>query len=100
MVCKPTVASTQTKVMKVTKKIAKGAIEKKKKTVNKPIDMEFCALRNLVPGSGEKSDLEVVLDAINYIQSLENRLRSKSSPDLLKAQFMAIRRMNQQQCEY
>ena len=71
MVCKPTVNSTKTKVLKVTKKIANGAIEKKKKIVTKPIDMEFCALRNLVPGSGEKSDLDVVLDAINYIQSLE-----------------------------
>ena len=100
MVCKPTVASTKTKVSKVTKKIAKVAIEKKKKTVNKPIDMEFCALRSLVPGSGDKSDLEVVLDAINYIQSLENKLRSRSSPDLLKAQFMAIHRMKQQQCEF
>ena len=97
MVCKPTIASSKT--CKVTKVANKKNTKVTKKSSNKPIDMEFCALRSLVPGSDEKTDLQVVLDAINYIQSLEDKLRSKSSPDLLKAQFMAIHRMNQQQCE-
>ena len=95
MVCKIAISSD-----KVTKsKMAKVTKINKKKPSNKPTDMEFSALRSLVPGSGKKSDLDVVLEAINYIQSLENKLRSKSTPDLLKAQFMAIHRMNQQQCE-
>ena len=99
MVCKTSIPTNKTKVAKVAKKIAKASTINKKKSSNKPIDMEFCALRSLVPGVDKKSDLEVVLETINYIQSLEDKLRSKSSPDLLKAQFMAIHRMSQQQCE-
>ena len=99
MVCKTSIPTNKTKVAKVAKKIAKAATISKKKSSNKPIDMEFCALRSLVPGVDKKSDLEVVLETINYIQSLEDKLRSKSSPDLLRAQFMAIHRMSQQQCE-
>lgn len=75
--------------------VKSGKISKKMK----PVEQEMQALRNLVPGSSEKSDLDLVLNAITYIQSLEMKLKNHSSPALLKAQFLAIRRMNQRQIE-
>ena len=65
----------------------------------KPIDMELSALRHLIPckDSDKKSDLDVILEAIGYIQNLENQLQSQSSSALLKAKFIAAHRMKLQQ---
>lgn len=76
----------------------KASLKKVRKS--KPIDKELQALRHLVPGSSEKSDLDVVLETINYIQSLENKLKQCSTPALLKAQFLALHRIRQQQNEF
>ena len=82
------------------KKNQKDNLKKISKRKMKPIEQEMTALRSLVPGSKNlKSDLDLVLEAIQYIQQLEDKLRSVSSPALLKAQFIAVHRMRQQQCE-
>ena len=66
------------------------------------MDRELYALRSLIPDGAKpnKSDLEVVLEAIAYIRSLEDKLLStQSSPALLKARYLTVHRMSQQQCE-
>ena len=76
-------------------KVKKATTKKNKKPL---MDKELSVLRCLIPGNAgdKKSDLEVILETIGYIQSLENKLRSQSSADLLKAKFIAARRMTLQ----
>ena len=64
------------------------------------MDRELHTLRSLIPnGAKPKSDLDVILDTISYIQTLEEKLRTQSSPALLKARYLTIHRMSLQQCE-
>lgn len=58
---------------------------------------EMKALRSLVPNTSQKTDLDVILNAISYIKNLEAKLTHPQ--DLLKAQFIAQHRMNLQKCE-
>ena len=83
-----------------TQKKAANTFKKKTSRKNKPVDKELQALRTLVPETQDKSDLDVVLETINYIQTLENKLRQCSTPALLKAQYLALHRIRQQQNEF
>jgi phosphoglycerate-specific signal transduction histidine kinase len=99
MVCAAAVNITKSNEANIVKKNNKlKGVQKK----IKPIEREFSALRSLVPGlsQAKKSDLDVVLEAIAYIQQLENKLKSQSSPALLQAKFLAASRMDLHQCEY
>ena len=87
------------KTTAISQKSPKTSQKSMKKVSKKPYDKEMDALRHLVPGSTEKSDLDLVLNAIAYIQKLEKKLKNQSNPDLLKAQYLAIHRMKQQQVE-
>ena len=92
MVCKIDTKTTAVVSGRVKKVCAKN--NKKRTSSKKPVDLEFSALRSLIPGdSDKKSDYEVILEAIGYIQSLENKLKSRSHSDLLKAKYIATYRM-------
>ena len=98
MVCANNTSSASS--TKKDSKIQKGCVTKKRTAPNKPMDRELHTLRSLIPnGAKPKSDLDVILDTISYIQTLEEKLRTQSSPALLKARYLTIHRMSLQQCE-
>ena len=104
MVCSTNIYNIKTSLTKGQGQVKKIKTAPKRKSTSKankkqkPIDMELSALRHLIPckDSDKKSDLEVILETIGYIQNLENQLQSQSSSDLLKAKFIAAHRMNLQ----
>merc|ERR1711944_182225 len=73
-----------------------SSVKKAKKSKNIPMEKEIKALKSLIPDKNihQKSDFEVILQAIGYIQTLEDKLMSQSSADLLKAKYIAAHRMN------
>ena len=72
------------------------SVKKAKKSKSIPMEKEIKALKSLIPDKNihQKSDFEVILQAIGYIQTLEDKLKSQSSADLLKAKYIAAHRMN------
>ena len=47
---------------------------------SRSLDKELSALRSLIPGSGQESDLALVYHAIAYIKSLEHKLAVAPMP--------------------
>ena len=56
--------------------ISSRLVKEKKKFL---VDREFAALRSLLPCEGVDSALDVVLEAIEYIQRLESRLATRAT---------------------
>ena len=74
------------------------AITKVTKNNTSPqLKQEMKALRKHVPNTNKMTDLDVILNAISYIKSLEAKLECPQ--DLLKAKYIAQYRMKLQECE-
>ena len=87
-------AQTAESIGKVSKP-KNSAFKKASKSAKKAlIAEEFSALRSLLPrvASKEVSSLDVVLEAIDYIQSLENKLIASAmeNPEALVASFARL----------
>ena len=61
------------------------------------VEQEFSALKSLLPASDDASSpLDVVLEAISYIQKLEQQL-SEQDPDCSKANLIKMQFLSKQQ---
>lgn len=87
MVCKVTKTSSPAIKLATSGHVTKSSSPKKSMTKR-----EFTSLKKVVPSvaeSPEATKLDVILAAIEYIQSLEDQLLLSAEPQALKAKFLA-----------